>query len=97
MTRSVSTFARSIGAPTAVTRVKGSISGPERADVGESAGDGGGGRHRGRHEVRPGPLALASLEVTVRRGRDALTGAGGLAVHPAARRRQWPRDRGRAR
>src|SRR6266446_744976 len=86
MIRSVSTFGRSIGSATAVRRVKACISGVERADVGEPARDGGGRRHRRRHEMRPGALALAPLEVAVRGRRHALALAGGLAVHPDAHR-----------
>src|SRR5262245_65921493 len=36
--------------------------------------------------MRPGALALATLEVAVRRGRDAVAGDRHIAVHPDAHR-----------
>src|SRR5881397_3660176 len=77
MIRSVSTFGRSMGTAMAVRRVKGCISGVERADVGETARDGRRRGHRGRHEMRAGALALAPLEISVRGRRDTLALARG--------------------
>src|SRR5262249_56438059 len=86
MTRSVSTFGRSIGTATAVTRVKACTLHPERADVGESAGHRRRSRHGRRHQVGARALALAPLEVPVRCGGHPLALAGPIAVHPHAHR-----------
>src|SRR5215831_7769651 len=86
MTRSVSTLGRSIGSPTAVSFVNGSTSGSERPHVGEPGGDRGGRGHRRRHQMSARALALAPLEVAIRRRRHALAGGRRLAVHPDAHR-----------
>src|SRR5438876_11701329 len=51
------------------------------ADVGQVAGDGGGGGHRRTHEVGLGVLALAAFEIAVRGRGDPLTVHRLVGVH----------------
>src|SRR6516225_8060737 len=53
---------------------------------GQPARDRGGGGHGGRHQMGPAALALAALEVTVRRGGAALARGERVGVHAEAHR-----------
>src|SRR5581483_6916084 len=56
----------------------------ERAHVDEVAGDGGGGGHLRRDQVRAPAVALPALEVAVRGGGAALAGLELVGVHAEA-------------
>src|SRR5258708_11159775 len=83
---SVLTFAMSSGAATAVSVRNGSMATSERADVGELAGDGGGGGHRRAEQVGARALALAALEIAVRGRGAALARGDPVARHADAHR-----------
>src|SRR3954471_18653161 len=82
---SVSTLARSSGATNPFKTVNLSMSAPG-PDVDEVAGDRGGRRHRGAHQVRAPADALAAFEIAVRRGRAALARVEPVRVHAQAHR-----------
>src|SRR6185503_174935 len=88
MILSVSMFASSSGAATAVTLVNGCISCSlhQLAHVGQLARNRCRRDHRRTHQMRARALALAALEVAVRRRGAALAGRYRVAVHRCAAR-----------
>src|SRR5689334_23179777 len=93
---SVSTLLRFSGTPTPVCEVNLSMAAPSGSGVGadgrevggrgEGAADGGRRGDERRHEVRPPALALAALEVAVRRRGRTLAGLEGVRVHAETHR-----------
>src|ERR1700729_2432725 len=87
ITLSVSMFCIGIGAATPVRVVNLSISlCSELADVGEAAGDCGGGGHRRRDKVCAATDALPALEIAVRGAGGTLAGRQLVRVHAEAHR-----------
>src|SRR5512146_2606321 len=86
---SVSTLGWSIGTAMAVSLTNGSTESPltqHLAHVDETAGHGGGRRHRPADQVRAHAAALAADEVAIRGRGDALARRAGVAVDADAHR-----------